>query len=165
MQRWHCAGQNAAKESIPHDQLISRAKLLKKKFERTEIVTIVAITHDDIFATGRTDTAEKSTAISAQSDVYNAGAAGNRDRLRSVRTSIVGNENLAVHAVTSEECLRFHNAPRECLGFVETRHENSQLAGFGFVLRVSRFHQSLQLAHERFSPGAVLAVASSIQLV
>jgi hypothetical protein len=47
MERRHCARLNTAFEAVPHHEFIAGSKPLHEGVQFTEIVTVVAITHDN----------------------------------------------------------------------------------------------------------------------
>ena len=64
MQRRHSARQDAAAIAVAHHQLVAGAQLLDVGIQPAEIIAVVAVAHDHVFAVRRTNAGEKSAAIS-----------------------------------------------------------------------------------------------------
>src|SRR4030095_13107574 len=63
VQERHCARLNSALEAIAHDQIEARSELFHEWFEVAEIVAVIRVPHDDVFASGRLYPAEERAAI------------------------------------------------------------------------------------------------------
>ena len=124
VQRRHCARQDPAAKAVAHDQLITGAQLLDKSVKAAEIIAVVAVAHDHVFAMRRANAAEQSAAISAVSDMNHAGAVRRGDRRRAIAAAIVSDHNLACEAAAGEEAACFAYTCRQSLGFIQARHQN-----------------------------------------
>ena len=64
VQRRHRTRQDPTAKAVAHNELIAGAQLFDEGVEPVEIITVVAVAHDHVFAVRRTNAGEKSAAIS-----------------------------------------------------------------------------------------------------
>src|SRR5262249_34921754 len=100
-----------------HYEVVAFAQLMDKWFEVTEVVTVIGVTHDDVFAARRRDAAHESAAISLLFDVYHARAQLVTDLLRAVGAAVIGHDNLAryTHIPQAKLCLLYAGTQCLCL--------------------------------------------------
>jgi hypothetical protein len=123
----HGAGRDAALEPVPHDELGAFAQLPDEGVEAGEIIGIIGVAHDDVFAAGRADPANQRGAIAACGDRLNPGAFFLGDLLRAVGAAIVGDQDLALDSRPVEIVACLADAGREGFGLVQAWHQDGQL--------------------------------------
>src|SRR5665213_1687423 len=119
MQWWHGAGLNSAGKAVSHHQVDALAQPVEKAVERTEIITVIAVTHDDVGAACGADARYQRTAVATLRNLHNPGAVRLSDRLGAVSAAVIGHDHLARHAVASEKPAGFGDAAPDRRRFVE----------------------------------------------
>ena len=122
----HGAGLDLAGEAIAHDEVIAVAEFGDKGAEIGEVVAVVGVAHDEVAATGGGAGGVEGRAVATDGNVNDAGTVCECDRLRAVGRPVVAEDDLAGDARGREEALRFSEAERERLGFVEAGHDDGQ---------------------------------------
>ncbi len=95
VQRRHGAGGDPALEPVAHDEVGAAAQARDERLERTEIVGVVRVAHDDEAAVRGLDAAAQRRAIALLRDRHDAGAQIRGDLLRAVGAAVVGDQDLA----------------------------------------------------------------------
>src|SRR5262249_2955655 len=104
MQGRHGARLNAAPKSVTHDEFISLSQLFEKNIKRAKIITVVTVTHDDIFSSGGPYASLQGRAITLSLDVHHQSAIRTSDLLRAISAAIVGDYNLSNHSTSGKKC-------------------------------------------------------------
>ncbi len=128
VQGGHGARPYSALEAIAHHQVVSLAQLLHEGVEFAEVVTVVAVAHDDIGAAGGADARHQGAAIALCRHVDHRGAMLPGDRPRAIGAAVVGNDDFAVDAAAREIVARLLDAARQRLRLVEAGHQDGQFA-------------------------------------
>jgi hypothetical protein len=99
MERGHGARRNAALEPVAHHQVGTVTELLNKWQQAGEIIGIIGVTHDDVFAASGPNSAHQRVAVPLGVDVHDSGSGLPRELLRAVRAAVVGDQDFPVDPV------------------------------------------------------------------
>jgi hypothetical protein len=124
---WHSAGFDAAPEPVAHYQVMALPELFQEGHEVAEVVTIVGIAHDDVFATGRINAAQQSAAVAFLLDLDDARTEASGDFLAPVRAAVVGDYDLAMDAMLAHTPKRLGDTDFQGFCLIEARHHDGQL--------------------------------------
>src|SRR5262245_52490759 len=116
MKHRHRTRLYAAAKPVSHHEVKALAQFGHETVQLTEVVAVVAVSHDHEPAARRANAAEQRTAIPPRFDIDHARTARDRDVTRSVRAPVVGDQDLAVDVGTLEKRSRLADAHTKRLG-------------------------------------------------
>src|SRR5437870_5211938 len=123
----HRAWFNSAEKAVAHYKIIAFPQFRHERSERTEVITVISITHDDVLATRGRNAAHQSVAVSPGLNINHARAMLLCNFLRAVGAAVVGNNNFTLDIVFRERFFRLLNTGCQCLSLIQTRHDNREL--------------------------------------
>lgn len=126
VERRHGPGSDPSPEAVAHDQIHALAQLVHKDLEAGEIVTVIGITHDDVFAARRGDASQQGRTVAFLRHIHHPGPQAAGYLPGSVRAAVVRYQHLSVDAGALQIGLGLHDAGGQCLGFVQAGHQDSQ---------------------------------------
>src|SRR5437870_1731875 len=125
----HRAWFNSAEKAVAHYKIIAFPQFRHERSERTEVITVISITHDDVLAARGRNAAHQSVAVSPGLNINHARAMLCCNFPRSIGTAVVGNDDFACNIVFLERSFRLLNTGRQCLRLIQTGHNNRKLNG------------------------------------
>ena len=133
MERRHGALFDHALEARAHDEVRARLESLHKVRHGAEVVGEVGVAHDDVCPARGREPAGEGRAIAGCGNGNHARPGRFRERLRAVRRAVVRDDDLALEARLRERGERLGDAARDCLGLVQTGHDdgNGERSGGG----------------------------------
>ncbi len=130
VQRRHSPRLNSALKTISHHQIIAFPELLHKRHQMQEIITVVCISHNYIFAKGAVAAAYQGRAVPFFLHFHDSCAVVGRNLPGAVRTPIVGNYNLSIYPALSKKSFGLADTGCQCLRLIEAGHQYCQLKLF-----------------------------------
>jgi hypothetical protein len=100
---WHRARGDAPFESVAYDDVVAGAQSLEKRGEHGEIVAIVAVSHHRIATLRRREAGAQRGAVPALGHWHDARTKPGSERLRAIRASVVGDDDLPGDRFALEE--------------------------------------------------------------
>lgn len=139
MQKRHRARANAAVEAIADHEIDPFAQFRYVSIEVQEVVAVVAVAHDHVAPARSRYARAQRRAVAPFRYVNNTGTLGAGKLNRTVRRSIVGDDDFAGNSRAGEEGQGLLYADFDGLRFVEARHKDAefhlvQLLDLGLLL-------------------------------
>ena len=130
VQRRHRPGRDPAPEAVAHHQVRALAQFVNERHQVGEIVAVVGVAHDHVFAVGGDDPAHQGVAVTLVADRYHPGAGAGGQPLTAVGAAVIGDQHLAADTAFGQESNSLADARRHGLCLVEARHDHGQLHVF-----------------------------------
>ena len=127
----HRARGDAAKESVPDDEVVAAPQPIDERTDGAEVVAGVGVAHDHEVPIGGFDPTDQRVAVATPRHLDHARAELLRDHNRPVGAAVVGDDDLAVETSGFERPLRALDAGGERLGLVQARHDDRDLDASG----------------------------------
>src|SRR6266508_2695960 len=143
MQGWHRSGLNAAFESVAHYQAKVLSQFSDKRAEFGKVVTVVGIANDDVLTARGDNTPPQGITISFFLNIDDAGTQFGCDSLRSIRATVISNNNFTSNIQLLQRAFRFLYTDWQRFRLIETRHHDRQ-----FQFGVLSFSFNLMLQNE-----------------
>ena len=129
MQIGHGAGLDPPSESVAHHEFVAFAQLDEKGSQIGEIVAVVGVSHNDVFAMRRLEPSHESAAVSLLIHDDDSGAGGGGNRRGTVAATVVRDDHLSGDAMFLHGRERLANARFQGLGLVQAWHDHRKLDG------------------------------------
>ena len=126
MERRHGSGSNPAFEAVAHDKIHPLTQLVHKDLKAGEIVAVIGIAHDGVFAARGSDPPQQGRTIPLLRHIHHPGAQAAGYLLGSVRAAVIRYQHFSVDAGALQIGFGLHDAGGQRLGFVQTGHQDSQ---------------------------------------
>ena len=165
----HGTGGDTAGKTVPHHQPVSLPQCIHKRIRMAEIVTAVCVSHENIPPFRRRNPTQQSRTISLLRYGNNPGTVSGSDIRRTVRRTVVSDQDLRIQTKPFDPRLRFAYAERKGRRFVETGHQYREFLRLGLIcwgesLRWNVFRPCSKSLHRFpfFLPGRAMFSRSAV---
>ena len=126
MQRRHGTRQNSALETVTHDQVITFAQLIYEFVQVREVVAVIGVPHENEASPGGGDSSAQGTSIAAGFDGHHPGTAVQGNLLRTIGTSIIRDDYLALDLMPDHGLQNFLDADAHGRAFIQAGHHDRE---------------------------------------